>query len=381
MAKGSRIARRETGAKKKKPLKKGWIIAIVAGVLLLAAALVFLGVTYHKFHTAHQEVYDDGTLHFETEQEQRDYWDELDMRIIKGQDADVETQQQEIEETMAEEGIQITVTQPPVNPIPDLEIKHDDNIMNILLIGTDERTEGFSTFARGDSCIILSLNKSTGQAKLVSLERGMGVPILAGQYKGQWDWLTHTFCYGGADLMMKEVRECFRVDVDRYIRVNFGSFRAGINAIGGVKIELTQAEADYLNNVTHQDGKYTAGVNRLYGYAALQYARARKIDSDWVRIRRQRTVIQAAINKTRHLSPAKFNSLLGELRNIVRTNLTEAEIMELMNLSGKFQGVTFEQMTIPVSGTYGGMRGMGGRSLYAVDFTANAKILQEFLYG
>lgn len=61
----------------------------------------------------------------------------------------------------------------------------------------------------------------------------MGVPILEGKYKGQYDWLTHTFRYGGADLMMREVRECFKVDVERYIRVNFTTFKKGIDSVGG----------------------------------------------------------------------------------------------------------------------------------------------------
>ena len=100
------------------------------------------------------------------------------------------------------------------------DIYKDKNYLNILLIGTDERTENFSNNARGDSCMIMSIGKKVGSLKLTSLERGMGVPILDGKYKGKYDWLTHAFRYGGAALMMREVRECFKVDVERYIRVN-----------------------------------------------------------------------------------------------------------------------------------------------------------------
>ncbi len=97
-----------------------------------------------------------------------------------------------------------------------VDIYKDKNFFNILLIGTDERTKNFSDNARDDACMILSIGKKDGSMKLISLERGMGVPILDGKYKGQYDWLTHTFRYGGADLMMREVRECFKVDVERY---------------------------------------------------------------------------------------------------------------------------------------------------------------------
>lgn len=363
---------------RKHKMKKGWKIALIVLAVLLALVLIAVGVVYAKFHSVHRAIYDDGRLTAEEEKQVE--------QLVEGMenDPDVQEQQKEMEEALElllqEQEGQQTPAEVHTPAVPDLEIRHDDNIVNILLIGTDERTDGFSSFARGDSCMILSLNKSTGRAKLVSLERGMGVPILSGQYQGQWDWLTHTFCYGGADLMMREVRECFRVDVNRYIRVNFTSFRQGIDTIGGVDITLTQAEADYLNSVGSQV-TFSAGPSHLYGWAALQYARCRKIDSDWMRIKRQRTVIQAAINKTRSLGVGELNDLLNILSRQVKTNLTESEILELMSLAPRFQGVTLEQMTIPASGTYGGMRGMGGRSLYAVDFAANAKILQDFLYG
>ena len=198
-----------------------------------------------------------------------------------------------------------------------------ENVTNILLIGTDERSEQFSNNARGDTCMLLSLNKKAGTVKLVSFERGMGVPILDGQYKGQYDWLTHTFRYGGADLMMREIQECFKVEVNRYIRVNLSTFIDGIDAIGGIDIELTQAEADYIN---HPQGTYAeyhiaemkikdevqqvkAGMNHLNGATAMLYARCRYIDSDWGRVKRQQKVIQAAVNQVKNLPILNKNHL------------------------------------------------------------------------
>lgn len=259
------------------------------------------------------------------------------------------------------------------------DIYKDKNYFNILLIGTDEHTERFNDNARGDSCMILSIGKKDGSMKLISLERGMGVPILEGRYEGQYDWLTHTFRYGGADLMMREVRECFKVDVERYIRVNFATFQKGIESVGGIDITLTAAEAEYINE--HLGRNYYAGQNHLDGAAALRYARCRKIDSDWHRIERQRNVIQAVVTKTKDLSITELNDLLNNVLPIVQTNLTKLEITELLLSAPKYRGVVMQQMTIPIKGSYGGMKGMGGRSLFSVDFETNAKALREFIYG
>ena len=260
------------------------------------------------------------------------------------------------------------------------DVNENKDYINILLIGTDERTEYFNDNARGDSCMILTLGKKDGSVKLASLERGMGVPILEGQYEGEYDWLTHTFRYGGADLMMREVRECFKVDVERYIRVNFATFKKGIEAVGGIDITLTAAEAGYVNAGTGLT-KYTAGLNHLDGEAALVYARCRHIDSDWHRIERQRNVIQAVVTKTKELDIAELNGLLNNVLPLVQTNLTRLEITELLLLAPKYRGAEIKQMTVPVSGSYGGMRGLGGRSLFSVDFETNSRALREFIYG
>ncbi|MEE0801567.1 MAG: LCP family protein [Gemmiger sp.] len=260
------------------------------------------------------------------------------------------------------------------------DIMSDENVINILLIGTDERTtDGFSDNARGDSCLLLSLDKRNNAVKLVSFERGMGMPILDGEYEGQYDWLTHTFRYGGAALMMKEITECFKVKVDRYIRVNFGTFIKGIDAVGGVDIDLTQEEVTYFNTGNHEN--FHVGVNHLDGEQALGYARLREIDSDWSRIQRQRRVIQAAWDRVADLSVLQLNTLLDQIFPMVQTNLTDSEITTLLLLAPSLRGATAEQLTIPEAHTYGSMTGMGGRSMFAVDFELNSQALQEFVYG
>ncbi len=261
------------------------------------------------------------------------------------------------------------------------DVNENKDYINILLIGTDERTEYFNDNARGDSCMILTLGKKDGSVKLASLERGMGVPILEGQYEGEYDWLTHTFRYGGADLMMREVRECFKVDVDRYIRVNFATFVQGIESVGGVDISLTEAEAAYINKFNKGGITCVAGQNHLDGRAALEYARCRKIDSDWQRVKRQRNVIQAAVNSTKDLSISELNDLMNQVFPLVQTNLSKLEITELLMLAPKCRGASIQQITIPIKDSYGGMTGLGGRSLFSVDFDTNAQALREFMYG
>jgi|GEM_PF-651284 len=275
------------------------------------------------------------------------------------------------------------------------EIFRDDSVYNILLLGTDDRTKKFSNDARSDTCILLSINQETGKVSLVSFERGMGMPILWGPYEGQYDWLTHMFRYGGAEMMVSEIRENFLVDVDRYIRVNIWTLIQLIDSIGGVDVEVTQEEADHIN---HPEGTYTAdyakgmhvedqiqeltpGMNHLNGATAMVYARTRYIDSDWRRVERQRNVIMAAARGLSKLNPASMIATLDAVVPLVQTDLSATEVANLLTLAPVFMGATIQQLTIPAQGTYGTMRGMNGRSLYAVNFEENAAILREVLYA
>ena len=283
----------------------------------------------------------------------------------------------------------------------------DENVLNILLIGTDERTEAvndadafthlnqldgtedtteFSDDARADAMILVSLNISDHTIRLASIERATGVPILLDGYEGQYDWITHTFRYGGAKLTMDTVEDCFNVQVDHYVRVNFNSFVQIVDAVGGVDIEITDLEAKALNwevpsNSMLIVNKVEPGLNHFDGYTALQYARLRKIDSDWKRIERQRTVISAVLDQVKNASVTELDNLLNTVLPLVQTNFTKSEIAALLVQLPGFLGADVEQLSMPLQGTYGVRTGMDDRLMYDPDWAVNIKALQDFLYN
>lgn len=257
---------------------------------------------------------------------------------------------------------------------PDGEIYSEKDVDNILLIGTDERDEEFER-SRADSMMLLSINNRTNEMKLVSFERAIGVSI---PDVGD-DWLTHVFAYGGPELLLQTIRSYFKVDVSRYVRVNFYVFETAITDIGGVDIDLTEAEAEWMNDIAQED-KFEEGINRFDGPTALQYARIRQLDSDWHRIERQRKVIQAAVDQATTLSLDKIDLLADKLLPMVDTNLTNTEMASLILKVPTLAGTEIEQMTIPAEGTYGSDTLDNGRVIVSVDFAQNAEILKAFLY-
>ncbi len=280
------------------------------------------------------------------------------------------------------------------------EMKADDDVLNILLLGTDERELEFTDDARADTVMILSLDFKNTTAKLVSIQRGTGMPMLEGQYKDHYDMITCCFAYGGADLLMRQIQQCFRIDVDRYVRVNLNMLIKVIDVLGGVDVELTEKEAWYLNIVreggdtgpylnqgfvrgdgSSEEYPFVEGENHLTGVMALAYARLRAIDDDWHRVQRQRTVLQACAEELKSADLSTLNKLADAILPLVRTNFTKTELVSLVLKAPSMLKAEIDQMTIPAEGTYGGMKGLFERDVLALDFDANSRILQEFLYG
>lgn len=350
---------------------KLWI-RIVAIVLVVVLALGL--VAYGYFHSKYRLMnISDGKFAGTEVSAEGDSQDELENE---------ELQSREIEEKQAIEATG--------------EIEEDKAVFNILLIGTDDRTTQFNDNARGDTCILLSINRETNQVHLVSFERAIGVKIPSGEYEGQWDWLTHMFWYGGPYLMTRQIRENFKVDVTKYIRVNIRTFMELVDSVGGVDIDMTEAEC---NNINHPEGTFTAGnikgmhvenevqqdlapgINHLNGATAMCYARLRAIDDDWHRVERQRKVILAAVENLKKLSVTELDKLLNNVLPLVQTNLTEGDIASLIPEAATFVNMDYDTTTFPLKHTYGLMDGMCGRKVLALDFETNAEELQNFLYG
>ncbi|MBQ5545144.1 MAG: LCP family protein [Clostridia bacterium] len=256
------------------------------------------------------------------------------------------------------------------------DIQSASYVTNLLLIGTDERTEAFSDKARADCMMLLSFNSRTDTVSLVSLERGMTVSYLKSDGTYGSDLLTHVFRHGGAGLLIHTIENTFKVKIDGYVRVNFHTFAQIIDRLGGVDITLDADEVRGLNTEKHKgqviDRPLSVGINHLSGEEALLYARLRWIDSDFQRIQRQRKVIVAVKEKLRDVSAFRLMGIAGDILPLVQTNLSASRMASALFKGSMALGSDTQQMTVPFKGTY--------KKLKAVDFEQNAALLREKLY-
>ena len=253
--------------------------------------------------------------------------------------------------------------------------------IHILLLGTDMLSHNTQ---RSDSIIIASIGY--GKLRLTSVLRDTVVDI-PGHGKGK---LNAAFTYGGPELVMKTLNQNFGLNIMYYAHVDFVALVRVVDAIGGVDIDLTEAERERLN-ATQLDVKkifaplgYTpkevtqTGENvHLDGLQALAYARIRKIDSDFVRAGRQRKLLNAMLKKLREnlWNPVMLVRLVKTGLTSVNTNMSPMQILSLGEKA--LMAGQAEQLRLPVDGTYTD----DGSRLNVKDYTANRDAFFRFVYN
>lgn len=255
--------------------------------------------------------------------------------------------------------------------IKDLESQYgmmDGDLINILLVGEDKHDEWEN--GRSDSMILCSINPETEQVAMISFLRDLYVQI-PGYYDNR---LNAAYYNGGFDLLCSTLNKNFGVTIDGCVAVDFEQFITGMDAIGGVDIELTAAEAYVVGNGAVE------GMNHLSGKQALAYARIRKLDSDFGRTERQRKVLQAAVEQCRDLSLKELLALADQVLPSVTTNMSDKEILSLVkNCFPMLDSMEMTSYYIPAEGTYTNAR-INGMAVLVPDLEANRALLRtEYL--
>jgi LCP family protein required for cell wall assembly len=200
----------------------------------------------------------------------------------------------------------------------------EDNI-SILIMGVDESKQRkadkkeFGDAFRTDALLLATINKDDKSIKLVSIPRDTLVYIPSKKRKGK---ITHAYAYGGANSTIQTVENFLDVPVDYYVKFNFDSFVKIIDTLGGIEMDVPISVTDF-NSKKNGFVKVEKGYHKLNGEQALVLARARHIDNDFMRGKRQQLIIEAVAKKALSLnSVTKMADLIEAAGSDMKTNLT-----------------------------------------------------------
>ncbi len=287
-------------------------------------------------------------------------------------------------------------------------IASSEDYINILVVGQSAR-EG-ETERRSDTMLLFTINTYEKTLTMLSFPRDT---LVSGgiRYEGhdigkiKINTIYHlgSFYVNGTEeekiagsmyLMNQFLYKDYGIEVDYNIEVDFNAFVKAIDMLGGIRVELTEDEANYLNaddDWVHEE--VTVGENRLFGLSALSYVRMRKVsnnESDILRTERQRKFITLVLEKLGRTNISKIQEIADEILPMVATSMTTDEIKSLMLqlLPMLPELEIINGGTCPAYGTYSGKMkviyketGMQESVLEIYDWERNKKIMRSITEG
>lgn len=252
-----------------------------------------------------------------------------------------------------------------------------DDVFTILLIGVDSRQETYT--GRSDSQMLISVNQKSKKLVICSILRDCYVAI-PGHGNNR---INAAYAISGTDLLCQTIKNNFGIPVDRVAVVNFKVVADFIDAVGGVDLNVSEDEIKQINNNLGEQNRIfgnssgtdtistkKAGDIHLNGNQALAYARIRKVGTDFERTKRQRVVMEDALDKLAGLSFTQQSNLLKQFLPRVHTDLKTSEVLDLGSLVLRMKSYSVSSFSIPVDGTWSDMR-VSGMDVLDVDFAAN----------
>lgn len=178
----------------------------------------------------------------------------------------------------------------------------------IAVFGVDSRDGNLGKGALSDVEMLASINKKTGEIRLVSVFRDSYLHI--SEKENDYDKINEAYFLGGHEQAVKALERNLNLHIDDYATFNWKAVVDAINVLGGVDIEISDKEFAYINSFITETvnstgvGSYQlehSGMNHLDGVQAVAYARLRLMDTDFNRTERQRKVLGQAMEKGKEL--------------------------------------------------------------------------------
>lgn len=228
---------------------------------------------------------------------------------------------------------------------------HDDLVTNILILGVDDYQPNDP--GRSDSMMMVSIDNRHEKLKLTSFMRDTFVSIPGYNYYK----LNTGYFLGGAPLQVKTIEKNFKVDIDRYVIIDFEAFPKIIDALGGITVTLSAAEAEEMNRKAGETGA-VEGVNELSGKQARYYSRIRNCKytdqetgdvyyDDYGRIRRQQHVMDILIENFKNVDAGQIMALANEIVPYLISNISPDEMLALASNALTYMGYSMETCQLP----------------------------------
>lgn len=260
--------------------------------------------------------------------------------------------------------------------------------LNVALFGLDSREGTLGKGNRSDAIMIASLNKETGEVRLVSIYRD----TLLETSDNEFNKANAAYAFGGPEDAIAMINKNLDMSIDKYVTVNFNALVEVIDALGGLDLELNAVEVGHMNNYCIETAEVTgkevphiqptseeAATYHLNGVQAVSYSRIRyTAGGDFKRAERQRLVLEKIAEKVSKANIGALNKIINAVFPQVSTNFTLAEMLGYAKNVKDYK--IGETMGFPTDNHFDNISGVGS-VVMADTLESNVLAVHKFLFG
>lgn len=214
----------------------------------------------------------------------------------------------------------------------------EEERFNFVMFGIDDVGYTPDDINRSDMIMVVSIDNEAKKINLISILRDSRVPIEGLEPQK----INKAYQEGGPNLALQTINNAFHTNFDKYLTLNWQDVVFLVDDIGGIDVDITEEEAEVLNDMVHSSdisregrNEYSedvwGGLVHLDGTQAMHFSRIRKIDSDYYRALRQQRTLRGIQQKVQSMSIDEYPALARDLMsNVVETNLTAEDVMKWM---------------------------------------------------
>lgn len=343
------------GKKKKSVLFKLLIAVGIVVVIILGIAIAYIVHLYNLMN------YDDGTEPSSSFSEEQVSYEEV-----------------ENPDDIAHLPIVTIQSTEPDEVVKEKEGRRVEGVYNILLLGLDKAQGNLS-----DTIMIATLDTRNNSIKLTSIMRDILVQI-PGYAPNK---LNVPYKLGGISLLYQVLENYFEIKFDGYVAINYYALEDAVDALGGVSLYISDAEANFLNNsnyISDADSRNLVGskTQTVNGSQFVGYCRQRSttVDADFGRTKRQRYALNALYEKFRGSNVSQARNLIETVLPYVTTDLKLTDMVTLATNAISSGLGDIKQLRIPKNDAYVDAQ-YKNMLVLDVDFEKSKVSLHEFIFG
>ena len=253
----------------------------------------------------------------------------------------------------------------------------------IALFGGDSRSGNLEEGAQSDTIIIAAINSNTKEVRMASVYRDTTVRHADNKIRKA----NYAYYTGGPKDAINMLNRNFDLDIQDYVTVDFKALADVVDLVGGIELEVTDAEAKEMNKYVRETGKVAGkevhkleegGTYTMDGVQAVTYARIRKnVGGDYKRTERQQIVIKKVVEKAKGMDLAMINKIINKVFPQISTSFSLADIIGLA--AGALDYEIKDSSGFPMEAMNGRIDGLGS-VIVPVGLVENVKELHSFLY-